>query len=621
MKRSRIHILIVDDDSTQGKALEEAFKRAGYQATVCNSSVKAITAAQRQEFHALFVDCMLPKMNGVDLVEEILGLNPGHEPKTFLYSGIFKDKAFIKESLERTKGHAFFTKPIDLEEVLAKVDLAFREETKDLEPPLVHLYHSGRLTDGDLVRFMEEDTTIHAFHLPILFNHLQNTRLSGELTIISAVGDVNSVSVHEGRIFSVHTPDKDTYFGGLAVGFGFVSPDEVLDALRNPARKLLGLKLIESFSLSPHAIHVILEEQLALRLSQCIHDHVVSLQWTHRKYSTPDYSLNPSRFQALLDDWLQSKFDNEWIRSTLTLWGAYELEGKFHPTIKKVETLNHLLSHPDFTEKDLSYLLSAFMKREAFLGERADEEADDFSFLEKRLDRLLLDYKEQNHFQILGIGEKAQTLEINKAFEDLKQFYDPATLAKNCPPAVMVKCTSVFNRIEEAYMMLSDDLNRAQYLIALQNRRQQLLLEHEPIYRAAIAEIQNGHAKEAAKKFQSLLDRKLEFRDLRSYRIWAGLKCDRRYDSLKLEQVPPEERHSAPYMMAKGVSYRNKGQMQKALEAFRTAHVLDPKLSIAKAELRQLVMDLEKNRGQNRALLKEVTSIMETLFGKTRRGA
>ncbi len=622
MKRSRIHLLIVDDDPTQGKALEECFKRAGYQVTLTNSSVKALTAAQRTEFHGLFVDCMLPRMNGVDLVQEINELSSGKPPKSFLYSGIFKDKAFMKDATERTQCEAFFTKPLDLEEVLAKVDLAFRDLGEEHEPALVRLYHSGEMTEGDLVRFMEEDTTIHAFHLPILLNHLQKTRLSGELTIISAVGDVNSVSLHEGRVFSVHTPDKDTYFGGLAVGFGFVSPDDVLEALRNPERKLLGMKLIENMSLSPHAIHVILEEQLALRLSQCVQDHVVSLQWTHRKYSAPDYSLNPKRFDALLEDWLKSKIDIDWVRSCLTLWGNYQLEGEFHPTVKHIDSINHLLAHEDFKEKEhLPFLFKALIQRDAFLGEAADQRADDFSFLEKRLDRLLKDFKEQNHFQILGIGEKAQSLEVKRAFEDLKQFYDPATLPKNCPPSVLVNCTAVFQKIEEAYTALSDDLNRAQYLIFLQNRRSQNLLEFEPVFRAAVMEIQSGHAHDAAKKFQSLLDRKLEFRDLRAYRIWAGLKVDRRYNDLTLEQVPPEERHSAAYMMAKGVTHRNKGQMQKALEAFRTAHVLDPRLSIAREELKQLVRDLERNRGQNRALIREVTTVMETLFGKIRRGA
>ena len=622
MKRSRFHLLVVDDDPTQGKALEETFKRAGYQVTLVANSVKALTTAQRTEFHALFVDCMLPKMNGVDLVEEILGLDTTRKPKTFLYSGIFKDKGFIKEASDRTHCQAFFTKPLDLEEVLAKVDYALRDDATADDPPLVRLYNQDKLSDGDLVRFMEEDTTIHAFHLPMLFRHLQKTNLSGELTIISAVGDVSSVSLFNGRVFAVHTPDKDTYFGGLAVGFGFVTPDEVLDALKNPTRKLLGIKLIENLSLSPHAIHVILEEQLALRMSQCVNDHVVSLQWTHRKYSEPDFFLNLKRFDALIEDWLKSKIDAEWIRSTLTMWGDYRPGGHWHPTITDAETVNHLMAHPEFNEKtDLFAIFANLLKSEAFLGERADARTDDFTFIEKRMDQLFSGYKEQNYFQILGIGEKAQGHEVRKSFEELKSFYDPSTLPPGCPPGVVVKCTQVFSRIEEAYQVLSDDLNRGQYLITLQNRRAQNMLEFEPVFRAAIIEIQSGHAKDAAKKFQSLIDKKIEFRDLRAYRLWAGLKIDRRFKEITLEQIPPEERHSAPYFMAKGVAYRNKGQMQKALESFRTAHILDSRLTIAKTELQQLVLDLEKNRGQNRELIKEVTTVMETLFGKSRRGA
>ncbi len=234
---------------------------------------------------------------------------------------------------------------------------------------------------------------------------------------------------------------------------------------------------------------------------------------------------------------------------------------------------------------------------------------------------MIKDFKDQNHFQILGIGEKAHQQELNKAFNELKSVFDPKSLPASCPPATLVKCTKVFQQIELAHKTLSDDTTRAKYLILLQNKRSQSLLENEPVFRAAILELQNGHAKEAAIKFQSLLDRKLEFRDLRSYRIWAGLKTERNYSALTLDQVPPEERHSPAYMMAKGVYHRNKGQIPKALQSFRTAHILDPRLSIAKNELKELVQQLEKNKAQNRDILREATSVVENLFGRNRKGA
>jgi hypothetical protein len=106
---------------------------------------------------------------------------------------------------------------------------------------------------------------------------------------------------------------------------------------------------------------------------------------------------------------------------------------------------------------------------------------------------------------------------------------------------------------------------------------------------------------------------------LRSYRIWAGLKIDRTYRDITLDQVPPEERHTAPYMMACGIYFRSKGKVQKAVEAFRNAHILDPRLNVARSELKSLLSELER-RGA-RTAIREVSSVVESLFGKTRRGA
>jgi len=59
-------------------------------------------------------------MNGLDLVQEVLEIMP-RAPKIFLLTGIFKDRKFIQDALEKTRAEAFFTKPIDLQEVVAKV--------------------------------------------------------------------------------------------------------------------------------------------------------------------------------------------------------------------------------------------------------------------------------------------------------------------------------------------------------------------------------------------------------------------------------------------------------------------------------------------------------------------
>jgi CheY-like chemotaxis protein len=620
MKRSQVHVLIVDDDATQGKALLEAFNRQGYTAVWCNSSAQALTTAQRQEFQCLFIDCVLPKMNGVDLAEEIINLAL-NRPKIFLYSGIFKERSFIKEATERTKCQAFLTKPLDLENILGSMDGLFgAHENDEDDPPLMRLYSKTNLTDEDILNVIANETTIHSLHLPMLLKLMQKSRLSGDLSLITGVGELSTVSFYDGRIFAVRTPDKETFFGAIAVEFGFVASDDILAALESPSNKRIGQKLIESFSLSPHAINVILEEQLALRLSQCVQNNVVSLQWTNRKYEQPDCALNLTRFDNLLEDWLRSKFDLETLNAVLGLWSNFQLEGKFHPSVQEPMPLEQLATQDGFDEKrDLPYLYRQLLRREAFFGAKGDEEPQDFSFLESRLDLLLKEHKDQNYFQILGVAETAKSLEINKAFADLKSYFDPAKLPSGCPPGVLVKCTKVFQQIESAYKTLSEDGGRDKYVMMIENQRAQKRFEAEPILRAAITELQHGHAEEAAEKFQTLINRKLEIRDLRSYRIWAGLKIDRTYRDITLDQVPPEERHTAPYMMACGIYFRSKGKVQKAVEAFRNAHILDPRLNVARSELKSLLSELER-RGA-RTAIREVSTVVESLFGKTRRGA
>ncbi len=330
------------------------------------------------------------------------------------------------------------------------------------------------------------------------------------------------------------------------------------------------------------------------------------------------------RFNSLQEDWLNSKVTPDWIHSTLMVWGSFEIQGSYHISLIGGHSIESLLKHRDFnSSRDLQPLFSALIHGHCHIGLRV-ESAQDFSFLESRLDRLTQDFKHQNYFQCLGIGEKAHQREITKAYEGLKEVFDPANLPPTCPPDILAKCTRVFELINLAWSTLSSDIERPKYISAVQSRRQQEAIESEPIFYAAINELQGGDTKQAAAKLQSLIDRKLEFRDLRAYRIWAGLKLDRNYSSIRLDQIPPEERHSAAYMMAKGVHYKIAHQYKKALEAFRTAHILDPRLAIAKNELHRLMQDLEQGGSQHREMLKEVTVVVENLFGKKssrRRGA
>jgi len=93
MKKGDINVLIVDDDQTVGRTLSEVINRAGYKATFASRADEALNVVRMKQIHAAVIDCMLPAMNGIALVEE-LRKTRFHKGAVVLMSGIFRDKSF-----------------------------------------------------------------------------------------------------------------------------------------------------------------------------------------------------------------------------------------------------------------------------------------------------------------------------------------------------------------------------------------------------------------------------------------------------------------------------------------------------------------------------------------------
>lgn len=620
MRKGNLNILIVEDDVTQGQALFEVVKRAGYNATLCPSAAHALTAVQRNEFHCLIVDCMLPKMNGVTVVGEIQKiLNNG--AKVIMYSGIFKDKNFIKETLSKTGAVEFFTKPLPIERMMAVVDEALQNTDEPVETGILALYQSRHIADDHMITLMNKESTFHAFHLPMLYQRMQETELTGELTLVGEKGDTYTVSFIDGHIFAVRTPDKESYFGAIAINLGFVPPDELAAALANNNGKMLGQKLIDSQSLSPHAIQLIMEEQLVLRTSQTVQPGLVSISFASKKLPVPEFKMNGARFEALIHDWLTSKIDGKWMMECLQLWSNRRMEGDFSPRITDASTIEEIIKHPEFDpDHDARSLFQSLLDGQAFIGGGKDS-APSLDYFATRIDKLLEEYKSQNHFQVLGIGEKAQMLEVNKAFASLREYFDPDKLPESASKELREKCTKMFSYVKASYYALSDDARRNHYISNLQKTRNNEAIASATTFQAAVTDLQMARYEDGAKKLQSIIDRKVDMRDLRAYRIWAGLRMDRTYKDFELEQISPEERHSSAYAMARGVRYTVKGQFEKALDAFKTAHVLDPSMNIARRELLLLQIDALKTRPSEKSLHRDIANTIETFYGKNAKKA
>src|SRR6186997_1155677 len=109
MKKSEIKVLVVEDDRSFAEALKIALTRTGYQCFVAHTPQEALLLLKANLFGAAIIDCLLPKMSGVELAALVRAEGQLAGP-IFLMSGIFRDKVFMQDSLRKTGAVQFFSK-------------------------------------------------------------------------------------------------------------------------------------------------------------------------------------------------------------------------------------------------------------------------------------------------------------------------------------------------------------------------------------------------------------------------------------------------------------------------------------------------------------------------------
>jgi DNA-binding NtrC family response regulator len=68
---SPLTILIVDDDKDVCEYLQDFLTADGYSVSIVNDPTQALDALREREFHVAVLDLMMPKLSGIDLLEQI----------------------------------------------------------------------------------------------------------------------------------------------------------------------------------------------------------------------------------------------------------------------------------------------------------------------------------------------------------------------------------------------------------------------------------------------------------------------------------------------------------------------------------------------------------------------
>ena len=125
-----MRILIVEDDLDAAEAMDRCLSEGGHTITRANDGMDGLAAAQAGEFDVMIVDRMMPRMDGVTLIET-LRREGDQTPVLFLSAlGEINDRvAGLKAG-----GDDYLVKPYAFAELIARVEaLSRRRETGSVQ--------------------------------------------------------------------------------------------------------------------------------------------------------------------------------------------------------------------------------------------------------------------------------------------------------------------------------------------------------------------------------------------------------------------------------------------------------------------------------------------------------
>lgn len=121
-----MQVLVVEDDAQLAELLLRVFREEGHEATVCGTIREADAVLANTTFDIGVVDWMLPDGEGLDLCSRLHARRPAIPTLILTARGEVHDRV----AGLRSGADDYLTKPFDVEELLARVDVIHRRATQ-----------------------------------------------------------------------------------------------------------------------------------------------------------------------------------------------------------------------------------------------------------------------------------------------------------------------------------------------------------------------------------------------------------------------------------------------------------------------------------------------------------
>lgn len=123
----KLSVLLVDDREEFATALAERLTLHGMEVETANNGEDALGILKEKSINVVVLDVIMPGMGGLEILERIKNTHP--EIQVILLTG----HGSTKEGIEgmRLGAFDFLMKPVDLEELIAKMKTSIQEMRKE----------------------------------------------------------------------------------------------------------------------------------------------------------------------------------------------------------------------------------------------------------------------------------------------------------------------------------------------------------------------------------------------------------------------------------------------------------------------------------------------------------
>lgn len=610
-------ILIIEDDESLCEALRIALERTGVHADICGKPSEAKTFLKENIYALVVVDCFLPQTPGVDFVVEIKKDIPTFSSHVILMSGIYTDRQFIKEAMNKTQGVHFLKKPFELSEFINVIQKYVNIEQELDESNLISIFSSVKLTNRDKRKAIEKLEDIHGYYLPLIYSSLVESRSSGFLNIIHENNQVSGVSFSNGAIVSVDIADKETYLGKLLIDKGYIFADDLEEGLKIPGAARLGQKLINHNLVSPHALTIAVESQMNIRLSKTVMDENIKINFSPSDVEGSSAEINSDNLAEFLQEWVASKISSDWLKSQLMTFTNYQIqftsamqdnkqvlntslvvncEGLVED-ISSGATLNQMTNSGKY-EEDLLNQAIYFLFCKACIAFSVHKKIESNEERYKTFSKLLQKLQGKNKLEVFemmgGIRKKDITSqEIKNVYDDFLEYLGPEPQDRTQTELQKVH-QQLSNLSKDVYRLMINVQEREKYESELATVELDKKIKAQNMYEEGKALINKGNPQKALELFEIVEENDSNLALFKIYYCFAKVRCleyvnDKKKVVKEIEQdllhVPAEEKYNPLYYYVNGLFCKAKGQVSEAKKFFEKCLAVDANMVSAKREL------------------------------------